>query len=72
MKIISVIKKEFEEITTDEKYAPFYRRLEPERWEHWMGDNHGWISYRFTDFLEKAYEEWVRKERHAKAETISQ
>ena len=72
MKIISVIKKEFEEITTDEKYAPFYRRLEPERWEHWMGDNHGWISYRFTDFLEQAYDGWVRKERHAKAETISQ
>ena len=68
MKIISVTKKDFEEITTDEKYAPLYRRLEPQRWEHWMGDNHGWISYRFTEFLEQAYDEWVRKERNAKAE----
>jgi hypothetical protein len=72
MKIISVIKKEYEEITTDETYGPLYRRLEPEIWEHWMGENHGWINYRFTDFLESAYDEWVRKERNAKTEAISQ
>ena len=68
MKIISITKKEFEEITTDEKYAPLYRRLEPQRWEHWLGDNARWMEYRFTDILETAYEEWVRKERNANPE----
>ncbi|MGB2828561.1 MAG: hypothetical protein WBC50_10275 [Dehalococcoidales bacterium] len=68
MKILSVTKKDFEEITTDEKYAPLYRRLKPERWEHWMGENHGWIEYRFTDFLEQAYLDYMRHQ-NAKATT---
>lgn len=60
MKIIKVTMKEFEEVETDEGGMNLYRRLEPEVWEHWLGESHGWHPYRFFEFLEIAYSEWQR------------
>ena len=61
IEIISVIKKEFEEVTTNEP-LPFYRRHSPDHWEHFLGDLHGWAKYTFTELLEETYQKWMRKE----------
>ena len=69
MKILRVTQKEFAEVTTDETVFPIYRRLEADIWEHYLGDRHGWIEYRFTDFLEKSFQEYMRVQ-NAKAEAV--
>ena len=61
MKIIKVTPGEHEEIVTDEPFLNLYRRLGPNIYEHWLGDNHGWLPYRFTDFLEEAYKIWEKE-----------
>lgn len=66
MKILKVIKGDYELIYTDAKpkEAGVYRRYAKSEWEHLIDRNGGtWLKiYDFT-FLEKAYEEWVRGQR---------
>ena len=71
MKIISITQKKFEEVTTDETVFPIYRRLEADIWEHYLGDRHGWIEYRFAKFLNEAYDEYMKLQ-NAKAKAIGQ
>lgn len=62
MKIISVKKGLYEDILTDEiEYLNRYRRIEPMKWQHWLGETHQWLEIRFCDLLEEAYKEWERK-----------
>ena len=59
IEIISVTKKDFEEIETNEP-SPFYRRYAPDHWGHFLGDLHGWHRYMKPDILEEAYQEFMR------------
>ena len=65
MKIISITKGEYDLIETNEP-MPFYRRcvesaqgFKTVRWEHLTGD--GWMEYRFTEFLDEAYQAWLKE-----------
>ena len=65
IEIKSVTKGEFDLIETNEP-QPFYRRYAESskgfkivRYEHLVGD--GWLEYRFTEFLEEAYEIWEKE-----------
>ena len=58
--IISVTKKDVEEVTTNEP-LPLYRRYSPDHWEHYLGDFAGWRRYIVTQFLEAAYKRWQKK-----------
>lgn len=60
IEIVSVVKKEFEEVTTNEP-LPFYRRHTPNHWDHFLGDLHGWHRYMDPGLLEEAYQVWQRK-----------
>ena len=65
IEIKSVTKGEFDLIETNEP-MPFYRRyvesaqgFKTVRWEHLVGD--GWMEYRFTEFLDEAYQAWLKE-----------
>ena len=68
IEIKSVIKGIFDLIETNEP-MPFYRRfvvksfggIETVRYEHFLGENFGWTDYPFTEFLDEAYDEWMKK-----------
>jgi len=73
MKIISVIKKEFEEITTDDKFLNVYFLFPDDSYYHKIDRNGGTLlKVNDTTTLENASEEWVRKERSAKATSTNQ
>ena len=59
IEIIKVEQKDCIEVTTNED-MPLYRRHEPNVWYHFLGENFGWQEYRFTEFLEEAYQIWLR------------
>ena len=61
MKIVKAKCKKFEEVTTDEQYLNLYRRFEPGIYEHYLGPNYGWMEYRFTEFLEKGYQLYMKE-----------
>jgi len=67
LKILSVTQKEYAEVETDEKVFPIYRRLEKGVWEHFLGEavQGGWIAYRFTEFLDEAYDIWMREQKNS-------
>jgi len=67
MRIVKVIKSEFEEIETDEiTYLNRYRRLGEMQWEHYLGHTHQWLEFRFCDLMEDLYQKWVREQRTEK------
>ena len=68
IEIIKVEHKEFDEVTTNHKSYNLYRRIGPDRWEHFLGDQGGWQDYRFCDVIEQSYQIWTLKERNAEAE----
>ena len=64
MKILSVTQKDYAEVETDEG---LYRRFENGVWEHYLGKGKygGWIEYSFTEFLDEAYDQWIRKHKNS-------
>ena len=60
LEIKSVTPGEFDLIETNEP-LPMYRRYGPDQWEHYLGDLHGWHKYMDSEFLEEAYQLWLRK-----------
>ena len=65
VEIISVVEKDCLEITTNE-IMPLYRRYDSDYWCHYLGDLHGWHKYMDTEFLEDAYQRWVKNEQAEK------
>ena len=65
IEIISVVEKDCVEVTTTQP-LPLYRRYGPDHWCHYLGDLHGWNRYTETEFLEEAYQTWLRNEQQAK------
>jgi len=62
VKILRVERSEFELITTNEPGPqPQYKRYSSNRWDHFLGPNHGWHDYHDPSLLEEAYEIWMRK-----------
>ena len=59
IEILKVEFKECAEVTTNEPLS-FYRRYAPDHWEHFLGDLDGWHRYPFTEFLEEAFQVWVK------------
>jgi len=59
VEILSVVEKECLEITTNEP-LPMYRRYGPDHWCIYLGPNHGWNRYRFTEFLEESYQKYLK------------
>lgn len=62
--IISITEGEFEEVETNEKYNPTYRRYSQDNWEHLFRG--GWHRYMNTELLEEAYERFMRRGQQAK------
>lgn len=60
IEIVKVVKSDYEEIETNEKYMNRYRRYGPDHWCHKLGV-YGWHRYMGPDLLEEAYQRWVRK-----------
>ena len=60
IKIVKVEYKDFVEVTTNEP-LPLYRRYTPDHWDHYLGDLHGWHRYTFTEFLEEAYQQFMKE-----------
>ena len=73
IEIISVTKGEFEEVNILHIY-PHSQQMHRYRryvtpitgeivWEHYLGNLHGWHRYTVTEFLEDAYQIWLRNEK---------
>jgi len=64
MKIISVIKKAYEEIETDEEFLNVYLKFPDGSYYHKIDRNGGtYLRVNDTTNLENASEEWVRNQR---------
>ena len=61
VEIVSVTKTDCDEVTTNEEFFNQYRRYGLNDWDHFLGENHGWHPYRFTEVLEEAYQEFMRQ-----------